>query len=264
MDTQDLHTLREGSVVRDAHPRIAEGTQILRREERQAADIPVAAGPIVIVILGADRLRCILDDAQPVAPRDVQQRQHVGDLTVQMHGHERFDTAARVAVDERVSAPLAVLLDEGLHGGWGEIEADRIDVAEGRTRPGARDGPRGREERKRRGDHFIARPNLQRHERQQQRIRAGRDADAVATLAVGGDGGLQLFDRGAEDEPLAGADLVDDGLDLSFERLVLGLQIKQRHLHRRLRLGGGHGGSPGRSPALRRILAAAGRAAQRL
>ena len=98
--------------------------------------------------------------------------------------------------------------------------------------PGARDGAGGGEERERAGDDLIAGADLERHEREQQRIGARGDADAVAALAVGGDGRLELLDRGPEDEVLARTDLRDRGLDLRLQRLVLRLQIQQRHLHR--------------------------------
>ena len=55
--------------------------------------------------LGADRLRRVLDDAQAIAPRDREQRLHVGGLAVQMHGHERADPPAGGAMHEPGARP---------------------------------------------------------------------------------------------------------------------------------------------------------------
>jgi hypothetical protein len=60
-------------------------------------------------------------------------------------------------------------------------------------------------------------------------------------LAVSRDRGFEFARAGPEDEGLRIADRFDGGVDLGFERPVLGLQIEQRHLHRRRGLGR-HGG----------------------
>ena len=93
-----------------------------------------------------------------------------------------------------------------------------------RPRPGARDGAGGGEEGVRAGDDLVARADLQRHQRQQQCIGAGGDADAELALAVGRDVLLELVTAGPEDEALAGADLLYGRLDLGGQRRYCGLR----------------------------------------
>ena len=145
--------------------------------------------------------------------------------------------AAGALIDEVAAAPLAVLSDEGRDGRRGEIEAHRVHIAEDRPRAGASDRSRRGEEGERAGDDLVARPDLERHQGQQQRIGAGRDADPVLALAIGRDARLQLLDRRAQDEVLARADLLNDRLDLGRQGQVLRLEVEQRDLHGRLRRG---------------------------
>ncbi len=75
-------------------------------------------------------------------------------------------------------------------------------------------------------------PNVERHQRQQQGVGTGGDADAKCALAVGSDVLLKLRDLSPENESLAGADLFDGRQRLGLERGVLRLQVQQRYLHR--------------------------------
>src|SRR5207244_6959021 len=68
------------SILGDAHARVAERTQVLGGKEGQAADLTEAAGALVLRVLRSNGLRGILDDLQPVAPRALHERQHVGHL----------------------------------------------------------------------------------------------------------------------------------------------------------------------------------------
>ena len=79
----------------------------------------------------------------------------------------------------------------------------RVDVHEHRRGPPAGDRPGRGEEGVRGRDHLVARPDPEGHQRDQQRVGARRDADAVGALAVGGDLPLQGLDLRAEDEDLA-------------------------------------------------------------
>src|SRR6185312_8517696 len=97
---QNLYALRQLRIVSDAQPRIAEGAEILRGEEGEAPDIAEAAGAPSVRILRTDRLRRILDDLEPEAPRDLHERSDVGHLPVEVHRHDRLDGAARLAMDE--------------------------------------------------------------------------------------------------------------------------------------------------------------------
>ena len=76
----------------------------------------------------------------------------------------------------------------------------------------------------------VARSDAERHERKEQRIRAGGDPDAVRAPAVAGKAQLELAHLGAEDELLAAAHPGDGRLNLSRDLLVLQLEIQQRNL----------------------------------
>ena len=95
VDAQDIHPLGQGGVIGDAHAGVAEGAEVLGREERQAADVAEAAGALVIRIFGADRLRGVLDHPQAVIAGEVHERKHVRGLAVEMHRHEGFDRGRR-------------------------------------------------------------------------------------------------------------------------------------------------------------------------
>jgi hypothetical protein len=94
VDAEDLQPLGERRVVGDAHAGIAEGTEVLGREERQAADVAIAAGPATGGIFRADGLGGVLDHAQAMTAGDRHQPRHVGELAIEMHGHDRPQPAA--------------------------------------------------------------------------------------------------------------------------------------------------------------------------
>ena len=154
------------------------------------------------------------------------ERVEVDHLAVQMHRQQRFDHSARRAIDEPVAAQLAALRDRRADGGRIEVERRGIDVAEERPRTEARDDTGRREERERRRDDLVAGADVERHQRQQQRIGARRQAEAVLRLRVLGDLRLELGDAGPEDEALLVANLADRRLDLGAQRRVLALQIE--------------------------------------
>ena len=57
MHAQDFHFLRQFGIARDAHPGVAERSQVLTWKERETADVADAAGPSAIAVFGADGLR---------------------------------------------------------------------------------------------------------------------------------------------------------------------------------------------------------------
>ena len=111
----------------------------------------------------------------------------IGHLAVEMHGHQRSDDSARRSIDEPVAAQLATLGDRRANGGGIEIERRGIDVAEERPRAEPRDDAGRREERERRRDDLVAGTDVERHQREQQRVGARRQAEAVLRLRVLGD-----------------------------------------------------------------------------
>ena len=159
-------------IVRHAHARIAEGAEILGREERQAADVANAAGSAPRRVFRADRLGGILDERQIVPACKRHQRIHVGRLAVQMYRHDRAHATARLAVVQAAGAPFAALFQELANQLHVDVEARRLDVEEYRPRADARDRAAGREKGVRAGDHLVADADVERHQRDEERVRA--------------------------------------------------------------------------------------------
>ena len=113
-----------------------------------------------------------------------------------------------------------------------DVERDRIDVDEPRRRADARDAAGGREERERRRDDLVAGTDAERHQRDEQRVGARRQADGVRDAEVGRHLALERLDLGAADEPLAVGDPRHRGEDFVADRPVLRLQIQERDGHR--------------------------------
>src|SRR5690242_1899621 len=116
MHPQDVEPLGERLIVHDAHSGIAKSAEILGGKERETANVTEAAGPPPSRVGGANRLRGILNHPQAVPLSSLHQGVHVGDLTIEMHGHQRLDEAARGAMDETSPALLALRLDKLPHG----------------------------------------------------------------------------------------------------------------------------------------------------
>ena len=129
---------------------------------------------------------------KPEALRELAEALHVRALAVQVHRHDRAHASAAHAVVELVRAALAVLFEELLDEVHAQVERRRVDVEEHRAGADARDRAAGREERVGRRDDLVARPEVVGHERDQERVRAGRQADAVLRAAIRGDVGLEL------------------------------------------------------------------------
>ena len=238
---QLLQPRRQRLVVGRAQPAVAEGTQVLGREEREAADVAEAADPPAAPVLGADRLRRVLDDPQPEARGQFRDRVHVGGLAVEVHRHDGLDAAAGDPVDQLTVAGLAQRLEELTEPEGLEVVGDRVDVEVDRARAGAGDRPAGGEEGVGTGEDLVTRPDVERHQRHEQRVGARRDADAVLRPAVGRDLLLQLAHGGTEDEHLRLGDVQHGCIELGLEGAVLGLEVEQRDVEL---LGAVHGRYP--------------------
>ena len=89
----------------------------------------------------------------------------------------------------------------------------------------------GREERERRGDHFVARLQVQRLEGQEQRIRAARAADAVLGVRHARDLDFELGHRRSHDELLRLDDLHHRRQHVVLDRVVLRDQVQHGYVH---------------------------------
>jgi hypothetical protein len=107
----------------------------------------------------------------------------------------------------------------------------RVDVDEDGRGAQPRDAAGGGEEAVGRGDHAVAGPDIQRHQREQQRIRAGGHADGVRRAQVRAQVLLEVAHRLTQHEGLRAYDLRHCLVDLRRDPLVLSLQVDQRDFH---------------------------------
>ena len=99
-----------------------------------------------------------------------------------MSARTRPPVARLMSVPSRTSQGVAMKRSMALRR---DVEAVRLDVDEHWPRADAGDGASGGEKSVRTGDDFIAGADVERHQRDQQRIGAGRDADAELAARVG-------------------------------------------------------------------------------
>ena len=111
-----------------------------------------------------------------------------------------------------------------------EVHRRRVDLREDRSRPAARDRLGRRVEREGRADHLVAGPDLERVERDHERVGAVRDPDRVLDAEVRGGLLLEGLDLRAEDEPPRVEDVGDSLLQLLQQRRVLRLDVNERDL----------------------------------
>jgi hypothetical protein len=168
-------------------------------------------------VLAADRrqdgLRRVLDDGEVVTLRDHHDGRHVGRVSAEMHGQNRFRSRRDGRFDlVGIDRVLSVVIDE--------------------HRPAARhdDGADARHERVRSGDDFVARADAGRAERQDERIGAGSHADGVRQAGQGGESLFEFLDRPAQRE-VAG---LHDAAHILQIRLKIGklpIEIRIGHIH---------------------------------
>ena len=112
-----------------------------------------------------------------------------------------------------------------------DVERHRVDVGEDRRRAALRDRLRGRIEREGRADHLVAGADLERVQREDEGVRAVRDADRPAHAEIGGGFGLEGPILRPAHELLAVENLAEPQLELGDQRLVLGMNVNERDRH---------------------------------
>ena len=96
------------------------------------------------------------------------QRAHIGHLPVEVNRDDRAGTGS----DLRLNV-------FGIH-----VERDRVDIGEDGGRAQAGHATGGRKKGERGDDHFVARPDFCRHQREEKRIASGGTADPALGLPV--------------------------------------------------------------------------------
>ena len=208
---QQAHARGERGVVRRDEPGVAERAEVLRREEAERGE---RAQPADGTERGAraDRLRGVLDEAQPVRGGERLQRRHRARLTEEVHREDQLRLRGDRPLDLRDV----------------EVERRRVDVDEDGHGAEARDAACRREEAERRGDDLVAGPEIERHQRDEERVGAARDADRVLDAEVRGDGALEGLDLRAEDEVPVRRDALEGGAKLRHQRLILRGEVEER------------------------------------
>ena len=235
MDAQAGDAAGEALIGGGDHAGVAEAAEVLRRVEAERGGIAQTARA-ASVIPGTDGLRGIFQHEQPASLGDGVDRPHVGGLAVQMDRDDR----PRLRRDGAFESCRV------------EVQGFGLDVDEDGRGAGAPDGAGGREERVRRGDDLVARPDSQGHQGQEQGVGARGAPDGEGGLAVAGGLRLELRDLGAEDEVLALDDAPDRAIDLVADAQVLRLEVEGRY-------GDRIGGGAHRRTLLCRLGAAGGR-----
>jgi hypothetical protein len=151
-----------------------------------------------------------------VASRNFQNAWHIDRLAVQVHRHDRLGARGDGGVDRAGVDAVGRRVHVDEHRGG----ADRHDRQHG--------GDKGIG----RCDDLVARPDLERPQRQLDRGQPGADADGVARADVAGVLGLEALDRRAQDEVTARDEVAKRTLDRFGQRRVLRAKIDERHRHR--------------------------------
>src|SRR5512140_2711457 len=119
-----------------------------------------------------------------------------------MDWHQRLHALPTLASDELAVLAVAMGLYKRPNRCRGQVERHRIDVAEQRGCPSARDRSCRGEKSERTGNDGIAGSDVQRHEGEQQGIGPRGHPESEPALAVGGHRRLELAHGGPEDETL--------------------------------------------------------------
>ena len=181
--------------------------------EAQGAHRAERAGALAFV-LGADRLAGVFDDRDAAGcGGDRADLVHRCALAEQMDGDDRLGGFAEFAED------LA----------WIEIERLGVDVDEHGRRAEAPDSAGGGEEGEAGQDHFVARADAERHQRQEERVAARGAADRVLDAAILGDGFLELAAGRAVNERAGAADFGHRFDDLFAEARVFARDVEHRY-----------------------------------
>ena len=162
--------------------------QLLLGEEREAAEPADGAGLAPRLGLGADRLRGVLDERDPVGVAQLPQRAEVGGVAAEVHRHHRAGARGDAALDRRRREVRAL---------------GRLDVAQHRLGAGVARRVQRRHERQRRHDHLVAGPEPERAAGEVQRRGRARHRHGVGRAGPLRERGLEALRARAHRQPAA-------------------------------------------------------------
>jgi hypothetical protein len=208
--------LRQRIVAGEDRTAVAVAAQRLAGEEAGAAEAAEVAAPAALVA-GAEALRRVLDHRDvAVACGDGVDLVHVGHLAVQAHRHDGPRARRDLGLD---AAPV-------------DVAGAGLDVDEHRRGAEQHDHLGGGGEAEGRGDDLVARLQLERHQRDQQRLGAAGDGDAMLGAAEGCEPLLQLLDLRAHDVLAVVEHRLHARGDAVLQRGVLRLEVDEIELVR--------------------------------
>src|SRR5437879_4289288 len=211
---QSTGTLRQRPIIGDERARIARGTEVLGGIKAVGADATERTGN-----LAAESremcLRTVFHQRNPMPSAELLPRGHGTDLSVKMHEHDSLGLRGETALDtvERQQGGLS------------------LDIGENGRCPGADDREDGGECGLRSRDHLVAPPDVQRAQRDLDRIRPVRRANRMRDPAHPGPLPLEGLDLATEDVPARVEHARDSGQHRVPQRRRLGLEVvDQNHL----------------------------------
>ncbi len=151
-------------------------------------------------MLRAERLRGIFQHWHAMALSQREDAVHLRAAAKKMHRDDRLHVRR--------------FRERGVQRFHGKIESRRIDIDENRPRAEPCDAPGGGEKGVGRGDDRVARPDAERHQQHELRVRAGGNADRVFRAATLLHRALQPLDLRPQNERLRIGDRFDFSEDL--------------------------------------------------
>ena len=177
---------------------ITQRAQILARVKAPACDAPTATTDPLAPVPRAMRLRRIVDQQQPVVRGNGCHRIKIGRLAIQMRRQDRLGARG----------------DRGLDPRRVEIVRRRIGLDRHRRRAGHANRQLCRDIAVARNDHFIARANVRRLQREVERVEPVSDPDAMRCAAIGRPSGLERFDFRPANIPARSDHPIDRSIDV--------------------------------------------------
>src|SRR4051812_24766864 len=205
-------------VLSNHQPGIAPGTQILGGEEGERPHPAELTGPPpgpIDLSAGPNRLSPVLDDWQIVPSGNGQNVLHGCHLAEDMDHNDR-------------TSPRS---DSGADGSRRDVEGGGVDVYKDRSTARIMDGSCGGKEGKRSRNDLIPGPEVERLEREEQRVSSAGAGNPVPGSRKAGDLNLELRHLRAHDEPLPFDNCHHGGEHVVLDRAVLRHKIQQGYVH---------------------------------
>ncbi len=225
VDAENSHVLGEPLVLAQHHPRISSASEVLRRKERQCAEISKGSGHSHFSVRGETssphRLCGILHKPRSPALGESTKLRHRSHAPVQMDRQEHQTTLAG-----RSS------LESALHRRRREVEGCRIDVGEYELRPDTSYRPCGREKGERRRHDRVIGTDFERHQGEEQGVTSGGNADRVPGTAELFHLALEALHCRPENKLLRSEHRRYGVVDFGANFGVLRLEVEKRYFHR--------------------------------